>query len=172
MRCRNPLFKGSTVACWVWDDDHPDSLVWTSQSPVQRVYCCMRCMTIQTADFRGVESQSPVQRVYCCMYNNIGGGNHGYERSQSPVQRVYCCMFDRYAFPSVLTPGTSQSPVQRVYCCMWVGAGFIRISVRRSQSPVQRVYCCMVQQGGKVIEDGVGESQSPVQRVYCCMPVR
>ena len=63
-KSRNPLFKGSTVACK--EDRYIIPAKWLkSQSPVQRVYCCM--FPSDGYFFTALKSQSPVQRVYCCM---------------------------------------------------------------------------------------------------------
>ena len=96
-------------------------LLERSQSPVQRVYCCMRIYTIagqlvctlgRNPLFKGStvaccgfilrffekgESQSPVQRVYCCMSPPFSAASDRISWSQSPVQRVYCCMWQRIA---------------------------------------------------------------------------
>ena len=114
--CRNPLFKGSTVAWMIWlfpaalaptavaipcskglllhayGSSYSDSLVYVrSQSPVQRVYCCMKLMKISSI----IEKQcrNPLFKgstvAWTVLRKELGKSR---EKSQSPVQRVYCCM--------------------------------------------------------------------------------
>ena len=164
-----------------------------SQSPVQRVYCCMdsikegtwkvegevaipcsKGLLLHAATEKGQErrdkkkSQSPVQRVYCCMSLREAIAGQPERKSQSPVQRVYCCMSLR-GTTSGCARKTSQSPVQRVYCCMSFLTAVTNIATARSQSPVQRVYCCMPSAPRRSSRIVFQKSQSPVQRVYCCM---
>ena len=74
------------------DSTEKVELIVMSQSPVQRVYCCMKVEEPWVL-FMDPESQSPVQRVYCCMTMKVEKETKNtIRKSQSPVQRVYCCM--------------------------------------------------------------------------------
>ena len=113
-------------------------------------------------------SQSPIQRVYCCKPGRRRRLEHPIQKVAIPYSTGLLLQVPRRHVRVRVERRRSQSPIQRVYCCK----NDDRIFIKSEWPEVAIPYSTgLLLQGSRVDIDGsVGdiESQSPIQRVYCC----